>query len=62
VEWYAFFIKNQCYDHFFAKTNDTSLSKNIQYFANLFGENILKNHNIGPCFQTEVRELYVRTI
>jgi hypothetical protein len=37
------FVKKQCYDHFFAKTSG-SLSKN----ANIFGESIFKNRNIGP--------------
>jgi hypothetical protein len=35
------FLKNQCYDHIFVKTS-CSLSKNAVFFAEFFGENILK--------------------
>jgi hypothetical protein len=35
------FLKNQCYDHIFAKTC-SSLSKKREYFRQCFGENILK--------------------
>jgi hypothetical protein len=41
------FIKSQCYDQFFSKFSFV-LSQNRQFFAKFFGENILKNHNIGP--------------
>jgi hypothetical protein len=38
----AFFkIKNQCYDHIFAK-NSSSLSKNANFFAKFFAKNISK--------------------
>jgi hypothetical protein len=35
------FLKNQCYDHIFAKTS-SSLSKNGNIFAKFFSENIFK--------------------
>jgi hypothetical protein len=35
----AFFLKKQCYNHFFAKTIIRAKSANI--FAKIFGENIL---------------------
>jgi hypothetical protein len=43
-----FFLKNQCYDHIFAKTS-CSLSKKRQFFREIFWRKYFKNHNIGPC-------------
>jgi hypothetical protein len=41
------FLKNQCYDHIL---HNLALFwvKNANFFAEFFGENIFKNHNIGP--------------
>jgi hypothetical protein len=39
------FLKKQCYDQFFISF---VFSQKRQFFAEFFGENIFKNHNIGP--------------
>jgi hypothetical protein len=41
------FLKKQCYGKIFAQFS-FALSQKRQFFAEFFGENILKNHNIGP--------------
>jgi hypothetical protein len=41
------FLKYKCYDQLISKFSFVSSQKR-QFFANFFGENILKNHNIGP--------------
>jgi hypothetical protein len=46
-EKYCVFLKNQCYDHIFAKTR-SSLSKKRQHFRQIFRRKYCKNHNIGP--------------
>jgi hypothetical protein len=43
----AFFSKTNIMITIFAKTS-SSLSKKRHFFAKFFGENIFKNHNIGP--------------
>jgi hypothetical protein len=43
----AFFSKTNVNVTIFAETS-SSWSKNANFFAKFFGENILKNHNIGP--------------
>jgi hypothetical protein len=41
------FLKNQCYDQLFSKFSFVLCQKR-HFFADFFGENISKNHNIGP--------------
>jgi hypothetical protein len=41
------FLKNQCFDHFFAKTS-IRLSIKRQYLFEIFRRKYFKNHNIGP--------------
>jgi hypothetical protein len=43
----AFFSKTN--DQIFAKTS-SSLRKNANIFAKIFGKKYFLNHNIGPCF------------
>jgi hypothetical protein len=44
-------LKNQCYDEIFLKIIFV-FSQKRHFFAEFFGENILKNHNIGPWFSS----------
>jgi hypothetical protein len=48
------FLKNQCYDQNFAYFTFV-LSQKRQFFAEFFGENILKSYNIGPWSSPEIR-------
>jgi hypothetical protein len=44
------FLKNQCCDQIFVKTN-SNLSKKCSYFRQIFRRKYLKNHNTGPWFE-----------
>jgi hypothetical protein len=48
------FLKYQCYDRFFQNL-DLFFSQKRHFYANFFGESILKNHNIGRSLVTLIR-------
>jgi hypothetical protein len=49
------FFKNQCYDNFFKKISFV-FSQKLHFFANFFGENILKIITSVPGWGTSVAQ------